>query len=60
MKGWYEKNVGENICDMIDCINFFEIYDGIIIKLRNFFMGYFKSDCLEIYVGYKNKDIFFS
>lgn len=45
---------------MIDRNNPFEIHDSSIIRSRNYFMGYFKRDRLEIYVGHQNKDTFFS
>ena len=45
---------------MIARNNPFEIQDPSITRSRNYFMGYFKKDRLEIYVGHQNKDTFFS
>ncbi|KAJ7340370.1 Anoctamin-4 [Desmophyllum pertusum] len=59
-KNWYEKHVGQNIRNMVDRNNPFEIHDSSIINRRNYFMGYFRKDRLELYVGHQNKDTFFS
>ena len=59
-KTWYERHVGGNIRDMINRNNPFEIHDSSIGSKRNYFMGYYKQDRLEMYVGHKNKDTFFS
>lgn len=45
---------------MVDRNNPFEIHDATITQSRNYFMGYFRRDRLEIYVGHQNKDTFFS
>ena len=45
---------------MIERNNPFEIHDSSINKKRNYFMGYFKKDRLDMYVGHGNKETFFS
>lgn len=59
-KNWYEKHVGKNIRDMIERNNPFEIHDSSINKKRSYFMGYFKKDRLDMYVGHEKKETFFS
>ena len=59
-KNWYERHIGQNIRDMIERNNPFEIQDPSITKRRNYFMGYFKKDRINMYAGHENKDTFFS
>lgn len=59
-KTWYERHVTKEIRDLIARNNPFEIRDSSIIKSRNYFMGYFKKDRLEMFVGHGNQETFFS
>lgn len=59
-RNWYEKHVGKNIRELLELNNPFVIHDSSITTKRSYFMGYYKQDRLDMYVGHENKETFFS